>query len=120
MSWNCYCLCSTDSKKTYVGATLDPDRRLKQHNGILSGGAKATRGNTWRRVYLVGGFPDQTAALQFEWMWKHISREVSGTPIERRKKALAKLMSSEKSTSSSVPFASYPTPLLLLEEIEVI
>ena len=116
MNWSCYCLVSLDSKKTYVGATIDPDRRLRQHNGLQSGGAKATRGCMWKRVYLIGGFPDETAALQFEWKWKNISKSMAGTAIERRKKALDKLMSSEKSTKNSLPFLSYSEPLMVIEE----
>ena len=116
MSWYCYCLTTLDYKKTYVGATIDPVRRLEQHNGVRSGGAKATRGCTWKRIYLVGDFPDETAALQFEWKWKALSKSMSGSPIERRKKALDKLLNSEKSTSNSQPFSVYPSPLSVILE----
>ena len=105
MSWFCYLL-QSDSK-TYVGATLDPDRRLKQHNGLLSGGAKATRGLLWRRVCLVGVFPEERDALQFEWKWKNLTKSQSGSPLERRRRALEQLMSSEKSTKNSRDFSSY-------------
>lgn len=37
-------------KRTYVGWTLDLDRRLEQHNG-RPGGAKFTRGGAWTLVY---------------------------------------------------------------------
>ncbi len=37
---------------TYVGWTLDLERRLSEHNGAASGqGAKSTRGRVWRLVY---------------------------------------------------------------------
>ena len=39
---------------TYVGWTLDLERRLAEHNGRKSGahkGARATRGRTWALVY---------------------------------------------------------------------
>ena len=35
---------------TYVGWTLDLDRRLAEHNG-KAGGAKTTRGREWLLVY---------------------------------------------------------------------
>jgi putative endonuclease len=35
---------------TYVGWTLDLDRRLAEHNGKRAG-AKTTRGRTWMLVY---------------------------------------------------------------------
>ena len=37
--------------RTYVGWTLDLDRRLKDHNGTAAGGAKFTRGQVWSLVY---------------------------------------------------------------------
>jgi putative endonuclease len=36
-------------KRTYVGWTLDLERRLAQHNG--SGGARFTRGGQWLLIY---------------------------------------------------------------------
>jgi putative endonuclease len=36
---------------TYVGWTLDLDRRLAEHNGLSKGGAKSTRGRTWALLY---------------------------------------------------------------------
>ena len=36
--------------RTYVGWTLDPERRLKQHNGGI--GAKSTRGLLWELLYV--------------------------------------------------------------------
>ena len=73
--WACYCLVS-QSGSTYIGSTIDIDRRLRQHNGELSGGAFATkRGAGWRRVCHIVGFPDERAALQFEWRWKQLSRK---------------------------------------------
>lgn len=37
--------------RTYVGWTLDLERRLKEHNGTAAGGAKFTRGQVWNLVY---------------------------------------------------------------------
>jgi predicted GIY-YIG superfamily endonuclease len=117
--WAVYCLISYNSKRTYVGATVDVERRLKQHNGELVGGARATKrgGSGWRRALHVLGFPDSKAALQFEWKWKHLTRAApSGKPMERRLYALATLVNSEKSTSSAVPFSLYLSPLTLFCE----
>lgn len=76
-----YLLLSSDNA-TYVGATIDLDRRLRQHNKEIKGGAFATsakvnKGETWIRACHVEGFPDWQAALQFEWRWKHLSRQLS-------------------------------------------
>ena len=101
MSWYCYLL-SCESK-TYVGATIDPDRRLRQHNGELSGGAKATRGNKWERKCLVGQFENQHDALSFEWHWKHNSKKCKGAALERRLKALEKMVM--ENTSLAIEFS---------------
>ncbi len=92
--WFCYMLQSTDGKRTYVGATIDPNRRLRQHNGEISGGARATKGRAWARRFLVSGFADERAALRFEWRWKYLTRQAPGdTYMERRAHALSLLLS---------------------------
>ena len=75
-----YLLESTDNS-TYVGATIDLEKRLRQHNKEIKGGAHATsikveKGQTWTRRCYVEGFPDWKAALQFEWAWKYYSRKL--------------------------------------------
>ena len=111
-----YFLASTDNS-TYIGSTIDLDRRLKQHNKILSGGAKATaikvmQGNIWIRVCYVSGFPDWASALQFEWRWKNLTKEISPKifPIKRRIIALKKLLSLERSTKKAIPFSEWENP----------
>jgi predicted GIY-YIG superfamily endonuclease len=86
-----YCLATVDSPViTYIGATIDKDRRINQHNGILVGGARATskRRGEWYRVCYVYGFPCFQTALSFEWHWKHFSKKRKGDPLLRRKEAL--------------------------------
>ena len=120
--WKCYLLATNDggSQKTYVGVTPDLDRRLRQHNGLLSGGAKATHGRQWERICHVTGFPDHTSVLQFEWRWKQLSRppRASGPPLERRLKALQELMALDKPTTAAVPYSDYPEPLDVVVETE--
>ena len=117
-SWFCYCL-ESETKTTYIGSTIDPDRRLRQHNRELVGGAKATgRSQGWRRICCITGFPDERAALQFEWKWKQVSKQKSGTPLEKRLKALETLLQSEQSTNSSQLFSTYDFPLCLYLEDE--
>ena len=117
MSFFVYLLESSDKKNTYVGATYDVYRRLKQHNKLLSGGAKATtskvtqKGVTWELICFVKGFPTWSCALKFEWRFKQLTRKLNGlkfTPLEKRKMALEELLTLEKSTSTAIPFAEYP------------
>ena len=109
----------TPGQKTYIGATVDLDRRLRQHNKEISGGAHATgaqvdNGSHWRRVCHVANFPTWQAALQFEWRWKNLSRRkdflVIKNPIERRLKALNALLSFDRSTSKAIPYSEWPVP----------
>jgi predicted GIY-YIG superfamily endonuclease len=72
-TWCVYAISSPSTKKSYVGATTNHLRRLRQHNSEIKGGAKYTRGATdWRYIFRVDGFVD-TQALQFEWSLKHPS-----------------------------------------------
>ncbi|XP_022982644.1 structure-specific endonuclease subunit slx1 isoform X2 [Cucurbita maxima] len=60
--WCVYLIISSNPPiKTYVGVTLDFDRRLKQHNGEIKGGAKATRaGRPWICACKIHGFKNQS------------------------------------------------------------
>jgi len=91
--WFVYCLSTVNEPiQTYIGATIDLDRRLNQHNQIQKGGAKATskRASEWYRVCYVKGFVDNHQALSFEWHWKHFSKKQNGDPLTRRQKGLDK------------------------------
>lgn len=69
----CYLLKSLNEKfsnDTYIGFTDDPIKRLKQHNGIIKGGAKKTsKKRPWALVLVVSNFPNKILALKFEWAW---------------------------------------------------
>tara|TARA_B110000971_G_scaffold218116_1_gene256283 strand:- start:8678 stop:9127 length:450 start_codon:yes stop_codon:yes gene_type:complete len=119
-----YLLVSSDNA-TYIGATVNLTHRLRQHNGELVGGAhlttsKVLKGHHWSRVCHVSGFPDWRAALQFEWRWKHLSRQFPKKmfPLERRMKALTRLLSLEKSTSTAIPYVQWITPPEVHVEME--
>ena len=114
--WKVYLLRSTTDFRTYVGATLDVDRRLRQHNGQLSGGARATAGGQWIRVCHIKGFPHERAALQFEWAWKHFSKKQSGSALTRRIKSLFELFACEQPTSKATDFQSYVKDLQVVWE----
>lgn len=66
----CYLLFSNDNKKTYVGATTCVPRRLRQHNGEITGGAKRTRSY---RPWTIAAFVkvgEKRKSLQLEWKLK--------------------------------------------------
>jgi structure-specific endonuclease subunit SLX1 len=120
-----YLLLSSDNA-TYVGATVDLDRRLRQHNKELKGGAHATgakveKGETWIRAAHVRGFPDWQAALQFEWRWKQISRKLPAKmcPLLRRLMALDMLLKMERPTTKAKAYIEWESqPEAIIEDGE--
>ena len=127
MSFFVYLLLSTPNRNaTYVGATVDLDRRLRQHNKEITGGAHATgikvaKGETWIRVAHIEGFPDWQSALQFEWRWKQLTRKItiSVHPLYRRMMALKELLELERPTSKAKAYSEWPEqPKVVLEDEE--
>jgi predicted GIY-YIG superfamily endonuclease len=98
-----YCYWIVSGRCNYIGATVDPKKRLRQHNSILKGGARRTRGKLWHFHCLISGFRTWREALCYEWSLKYHSRHCRG--IESRQLALEKLMLKERWTSNS-PLAS--------------
>ncbi len=118
-------LLESTNHTTYIGATVNLEHRLRQHNGEIKGGAVATtrkvnKGETWKRVCHIEGFPTWSECLKFEWAWKFYSRKLSKKlfPLDRRKKALETLLSLEKSTSKAVPYNEWETPIKVVWENE--
>ena len=119
-----YLLYSTKGN-TYIGATVDLERRLRQHNKEIKGGARATgikvdQGEIWTRAGHISGFPDWQATLKFEWRWKQLSRKfpLKMKPLERRLEALKQLLSLEKSTTTAIPFSEWPLKPEIHLEVE--
>ncbi|MDA0666275.1 MAG: GIY-YIG nuclease family protein [Planctomycetota bacterium] len=75
-AWSLYLLRSTKEERTYVGVTVDMERRLRQHNGELPGGAKATRrGRPWALARILGTYVDRSEAQQAEAAFKRLTGE---------------------------------------------
>lgn len=84
-NWLIYILVSENRKRTYVGVTNNFQRRIRQHNGELVGGAKATRGNRPWLPFLQITSLDKITALRLEWRLHHCR---IGKGIEGRVRAL--------------------------------
>jgi structure-specific endonuclease subunit SLX1 len=116
MSYYVYFIQSTNGS-TYIGATVDLDKRIRQHNKEIKGGATATsikvsQGEVWSYVCYVENFPTWNEALKFEWRWKQISRKIqkqnpNQKPIEKRLQALKELLSLDRSTSKAIPYSEW-------------
>jgi structure-specific endonuclease subunit SLX1 len=104
---------------TYIGATVNLDKRIRQHNKELKGGATATsikvsRGEAWSYVCYVENFPTWNEALKFEWRWKQISRQIQKSnprqsPKEKRLEALKTLLELDKPTSKAELYSNWET-----------
>ena len=60
--------------KSYIGYTNNFERRLRQHNGELKGGAKYTTRNKgcnlWEPICIIDGFEDKCEVMRCEWKLK--------------------------------------------------
>jgi predicted GIY-YIG superfamily endonuclease len=72
----CYALTS-HRDRSYVGYTVDPERRLRQHNGLIKGGARRTTRSAsvapWSFLFIVAVTHDAWGAheaLSLEWHLK--------------------------------------------------
>lgn len=89
MTYVVYCLVSDNGRRTYVGCTNNMPRRLRQHNGELSGGARATRGGRPWRILFVSVVPlDKSGALSRERIVKNKSRAKSRASMSASERRL--------------------------------
>ena len=113
--WLVYAIADAESNKTYVGATNNLKRRLRQHNRELAGGAKYTAtGANWKPIWTVHGFWSNKEALQFEWSCKHIVggggkkskkniRKAVGAGVDGRVKNLERVINYPQWTQKAPP-----------------
>jgi len=70
----CYALtCNEGRVRSYVGYTVDPAHRLRQHNGEIKGGARRTRRGHWSFLFVVEIASEEWTkghALSLEWHLK--------------------------------------------------
>lgn len=77
MSYFCYIIYN-ENDRTYNGYTVNLERRLKQHNGILKGGARSTHNRgTWNFLCVITSpcWDSISTAMQHEWSIKYPTRK---------------------------------------------
>ena len=78
--------------RTYVGVTNDIHRRLRQHNGHLSGGAQYTKAHRPWFMNSLFELPSRREALSLEWKIKHQKRRSDGAGVHGRISAAQRLL----------------------------
>ena len=76
-AYYCY-IVSNNKDRTYNGYTVNLERRLKQHNGLLKGGARATHNRGPWSFLIVMTSPCWdciSTAMQHEWSIKYPTRK---------------------------------------------
>jgi structure-specific endonuclease subunit SLX1 len=98
---------------TYAGVSVDPKRRLRQHNGDIKGGAKYTtrKGPGWKHMCIIEGFDSSINCMRFEWAVKHCQPIRKGG-IKMRLKKLKTVMNRDKWTSNT-PETKFLPPLVI-------
>ena len=69
-----YILKAVSKNKYYIGYTINLSRRIRQHNRLISGGAKSTAGNTWEYYAIFTGINNKILGLKLEWRLKHLTK----------------------------------------------
>ena len=110
MSYKCYII--FNDNYSYVGITNNLNRRLRQHNKVIKGGAKYTSliksmlTTNWDYACYVDGFKNKKDALRFEWALKHVKPK-NKTGIFNRINKLIILLNKEQWTSKSPTSINY-------------
>ncbi|KAK8793032.1 hypothetical protein WA588_006327, partial [Blastocystis sp. NMH] len=96
----CYLLRSLNPShpnSVYIGYTVNPKKRIRQHNREITNGAfKTHRAMPWEMIVVVFGFPTHREGLSFEWAWQHptkstTSRKYITKQMQNRRSYLPKI-----------------------------
>ena len=77
-----YVLQSTmNSQKNYIGVTNNLQRRILQHNGFKTGGARYTKAHRPWKFYAIFEMKNRHDALSLEWKAKHRHSKCDGSGL---------------------------------------
>lgn len=80
--WFVY-LVRTASGLLYTGISTDPNRRLRQHQGDIAGGAKALRGKGPLQLVWQISAPNRSVASQWEHQLKKLPKKAKERLVEQ-------------------------------------
>ena len=118
MDYIIYLLINTTNNYTYVGITNNQERRLRQHNGELVGGAKYTKAKKGEGSWKFYGWIkaneesilEKIRSLKLEYRVKYLSRKNKGTPIEKRLKAINQILADNEDLTFQLNLESILEP----------
>ena len=105
-----YLISTQDNKKTYCGYTTDPSKRIRQHNGLIAGGAKATKGKgPWDYLAVITSpsWKNKSSAMSMEWYVKHPQTRA---PIRDARGLHGRLLTLEMALWPDVEYSLYINP----------
>lgn len=86
-TYNTYLLKNTVNNRTYIGITNNLNRRIRQHNGEIKGGAKYTHcfknDGIWKYHMYISNLTKRES-LSLERSIKNTKCKIKGTPLEKR------------------------------------
>jgi predicted GIY-YIG superfamily endonuclease len=78
-----YVIYNADINSLYVGFTTDIARRIRQHNGDIKGGARATTRapGEWKRLLKIGPTSTSSKGLKLEWAMQQFAIRKASIPV---------------------------------------
>ncbi|XP_042475747.1 uncharacterized protein LOC122057637 isoform X2 [Macadamia integrifolia] len=94
--------------------TVNPRRRIRQHNGEITSGAWRTKRKCpWEMVLCIYGFPTMVSTLQFEWAWQHTNKSLVVREAVGEFKSLAGIVNKIKLAYAMVNLLAWQSKLFL-------
>jgi len=88
MNFVVYLLINTYSKYTYLGVTNNSEKRIRQHNGEIKGGAKYTRAmkknGTWKYYMKISNLTKNESYSLESTVKKTKIKGIGNTPLEKK------------------------------------
>ena len=111
MSYFVYFLLNTHNRRTYLGITNNLERRIRQHNCMIKGGARYTRSfkgeGVWKYYFLIGNLTKKES-LSIERTAKNLGRRSRGkTSVAKRMSVLMAIIDNNTKYSGTYEYSSW-------------